>query len=97
MRFQIKDPRHRDIKYFGIGSNPNIFFKSLKPGEVFAFSDGYSFKEVQSMGHRRNKTIIYCKPGTPEYKKYGCMTAKVALAEEVEPKIFHFDIEMLDV
>jgi len=87
----------RDIKFLSIVTDVNRFFKSLKPGEIFNFSDGYSFREIKSIGERRNVRITYCKPGTPEYEKYGCFTAKVAVPEPKKPEVFHFNTELLDV
>jgi len=77
--------------------NKDKFFEQLEEGEVFTYSDGYLFKEVQKMAERRAVNIEYCQPGTIEYKLYGCMTARVIRNKIINPEVqmFHFDPKMI--
>jgi len=86
------------IKYFSLLVNKDKFFKELQAGDLFRFSDGYLYKEVEKMADRRGVVIRYCPPRSPAYEMYGCQTAQVVQDKLVyEPQIFHFHIKHLDI
>lgn len=57
-------------------TNQEDFFKSLKSGEVFTYSESFDAKEVARIASFYNIDILYCRPYTDEYKANGCFTMK---------------------
>ncbi len=81
----------------GYHSDKNEFFLKLRVSSLFTYSLAYSFSEVRSIADDRGLVIEYCKPGTPEYEKYGSVTV-IVIEDKLQKKeqIFHFDPQHLD-
>jgi len=54
------------------------FFERCKAGKVYTYFHSYYMIEcVRTLANKKGVIIEYCKPGTPEYKQYGCFAFKV--------------------
>lgn len=71
-------------------SNADDFFKKLKVGDVFVFTDCYTFQEVKKMAERRCKEVVEFDKNTEEYKKYESYVAKVSGDISKKSKVYRY-------
>jgi hypothetical protein len=63
-------------------ANTNNFFKNLKPGEIFTYSQAFLLRDVIEMAQKEGITITYAKPGTKLYKEYGSCSCVANIQEK---------------
>jgi hypothetical protein len=86
------------VPFLSIMGNKDKFFSKLSVGDLFVYSDGYLYADVEKMAGRRGLVLRYCPPKSHAYEKHGCMTVQVVQNKLIyEPQIFHFDIKHLDI
>lgn len=61
-----------------------LFFDSLKLGDVFTYGEAWDVERVKEAAAEEYWEVIYCKPFSEEYKKYGCHTMKVIGIDSVD-------------
>ena len=68
--------------------NEDSFFKQdFERDELFTSDfDWFLASDVKKLALKNKITILYCKPGTSEYKKYGCTTFKVISTKKTRKK-----------
>lgn len=74
------------------------FFKGVQIGKCYRYNDNYYlFDDVKETAEAYGVCIKYCKPGTPEYKRFGCFAFKVMHPYETKKptKKVTFDINNL--
>jgi hypothetical protein len=75
------------------------FFKGVQIGKCYRYNDHYYlFDDVKETAEAYGVHIKYCKPGTPEYKKFGCFAFKVIQSrttKKIKKEKFTFDINNL--
>lgn len=89
----------KTIKYFNPRSIAKQFFKKLNIGDIFIYSDYFTYQDVMKIAATYNVGVRYCPPRSPEYIEYGCMTCKVISlnkSTKKEAQIFQFDESLID-
>ncbi len=64
------------IKKLTENSDQEKFFKSLKSGEVFTYSEAFDPQTIERIATFYGIDVLYCRPYTSEYKEYGSYTMK---------------------
>lgn len=65
------------IRKLTIHSDLDGFFRRMKRGDVFTYSDGFDLETVFSLAHDQDCMVQYCDPSTLEYRRHGCNTCRV--------------------
>ena len=78
------------MKMFTMMSNVDDFFKKLKVGDIFVYTDCYTFEEVKRMAERRSKKIESFDKESEESKKYDSCVAEVTEDISKKSKVFHY-------
>lgn len=64
--------------YLVTPENETLFFKFCTPGHVYTYDeDYYLWEDIKKAAEYHGVPIEYCRPGSPEYKTYGCFAFKV--------------------
>ena len=73
------------------------FFDNLSVGDIFEYSmDSYLYSDVEVVAEKHGVYITYCKPGTSDYKVFGCFICEIIGHKKEKPKeLFKFNPEEL--
>jgi hypothetical protein len=59
--------------------NQDVFweFARYSKGNIFTYSQYFTYQDVKQSAKLHNITIKYCEPRSDEYKQYGCFTCRI--------------------
>ncbi len=57
-----------------IKNQHEFFGVKVKHGELFNYSQSFLYRDIEILARKNDYWILYCKPGTREYKMHGDMT-----------------------
>jgi len=81
-----KKPK-RKLPYYSMLTNGNKFFRSLRQGDVFKYSDLFSFEAIRKRADRRGIVV----------KNEGGNIVIVVKNRLFDPQPFHFDEKLIDI
>ena len=70
------------VKKLTMYSDQPGFFRRLRKGEVFTYSDGFDLEMVFGLAHEQGRMVEYCPPSTPEYREHGSNTCRVTWVKQ---------------
>lgn len=65
------------VKRLTIYSDLYGFFRRLKKGDVFTYSEAFDLDTIYELAHEQGRMVQYCDPSMPEYREHGCFTCRV--------------------